>query len=79
MTPYGTFTQSNRSLFRNDHSIVERIIGFIVKFITLLTGKRPSKVRKFTKDEVKRILECRDSRLYGNNNAQYSRFTTGKR
>lgn len=79
MTPYGTFTTGHGSLNRNGQSILEKIFAPVTKFVMLFTGRRSSKVRKFTKDEIKRILECRDSRLYGNGNAQYSRFTTGKR
>lgn len=78
MTHYSTLSPAYRQGTRK-YSWYEKIIVLIMKFLQFLPGRKSTRVRRFTKDEIRRIVECRDSRLYGNSSQPHSRFASKKR
>jgi hypothetical protein len=78
MTYYNTLNPGYRQGTRK-YSLYEKIVVLIMKFLQFLPGRKSPRVRRFTKDEIKRIVECRDSRLYGNSTQPHSRFASRKK
>ncbi len=78
MTYYNTLNPGYPQGTRK-YSLYEKIVVLIMKVLHFLPGRKSTRVRKFTKDEIKRIVECRDSRLYGKSSQPHSRFVSKKR